>query len=139
MKPEVEELSHAFDHEVTQELAVSMLRPYIHERTTEASAKSSKEHLGKLIKHYLETHPGEVVWDGENGLEAKLQERDVPGRPCDLHSLFERNPGLFMQLLHNGCLRVDETALKSAGALVAGIEAYMGPKGRTTALIVALK
>ena len=50
--------------------------------------------------------------------------------------MYDGSRGLFEQLLRNGCLRVDEEAIKRAGALVGGVERYLGPKGVTTALIV---
>lgn len=112
------------------------LSQYIDARAAENAAKAHKEALGKAFKEWLEENPGEVLYDGELGVQALMQERDAPGRDCDLNAVYDGNKALFEQLLKNGCLKVDEAAIKRAGALVGGIEPYLAPKRRTTALVV---
>lgn len=125
--------------ELDEKLAVSCLVPYVEARDAATSAKKDQDRLGELIKKWLEQHAGEVVYDGEAGLEARLQERRLPGRPCDLNALLDAEPHLLAQLIRNGCLKVDEAAVKRAGALAGGVERYLGPAGVTHALIVEAK
>ena len=120
----------------TEEKLTGWLLPYVEARNSEANFKSIKENLGKAIKDWLEEHPGEPLVDGEHNLTAFLQERDAPGRDADLNALYDGNQALFIQLLRNGCLKVDEAAIKRAGALVGGVERYLAPKGKTVALLV---
>lgn len=109
---------------------------YVEARNAENAARTHKETLGKAFKEWLEDNEGEVLYDGELGVQALMQEKDAPGRDCDLNAVYENNTALFEQLLKNGCLKVDEAAIKRAGALVGGIESYLAPKRRTTALVV---
>jgi hypothetical protein len=96
-----------------------------------------KKPIEDLLKFYLERHPDEKLRDGEHGITAWLQERaDGKARPCDLWALYEGNRPLFEQLLKTNSLQIHEAGLKAAGALVGGIEKYLGPKGRTFALQV---
>ena len=99
--------------------------------------EKQKSPIEDLIKFYLARHPDEKLRDGEHGITAWLQERaDAKPRPCDLWALYEGNRPLFEQLLKTNSLQIHEAGLKAAGALVAGIERYLGPKGRTYALQV---
>ena len=113
-----------------------LLLPYTVARGELKILARDVEGLARIIKPWLESHPEETLYDGEHGITARLQQRAAPGRDCDLNSMYDGSRGLFEQLLRNGCLRVDEEAIKRAGALVGGVGRYLGPKGVTTALIV---
>lgn len=135
MTPETESV----EHELSLELIVGLLRPYVEARWQATSAKAQQDRLGDLIKNYLERHPGEVAWDGENEIEASFKERAIAGRDCDLNAVYDNARPLFEMLLKNGCLKVDEGAIKKAGALVGGIDKYLAPKRVTTVLNVEEK
>ena len=92
--------------------------------------------LGGDLKQWLEEHPEELLVDGERGIVAQLQERSLPGRACDFNAMYDNDARLLEQLVRNGCLKVDEDAIKRAGPLVAGIDRYLAPKGKTFALEV---
>jgi hypothetical protein len=114
----------------------SWLVRYEEAREAEKQARDTKDGIGKALKQWLEDNPGEVLYDGEHGLQAYLQERDAPGRDCDLNALWDNDQALFRQLVRNGCLKVDEAAIKRAGGNVGGIERYLAPKARTVSLQV---
>ena len=122
--------------ELTREMVVGLLRPYSEAREQERSYGKQRERLGQLIRHFIETHDGEVIRDGEYGIEARLQERALPGREYDLVTLWEKDRLLFERLVLHGCLRADDAAVKMAGQQVGGAEAYAFPKKTTTALAV---
>lgn len=137
----IAEISAAIEQEIEADEAslVGMLADYCSARATEADGKFVKEKLGALFKNFLERHPDQVLFDGEHEITARLQSRALPGRGCDLNAVYDGARPLFEQLLRNGCLKVDMTAIKTAGALVGGIEHYLAPAGTTTALIVEEK
>lgn len=108
---------------------------YCRARDAEAQAKNEKEALGKSFKEWLDENPGDVLHDGEHGLQALLQERR--GTPVyDLITIAEKDPILFDRLLKTGCLQVNAAAVKVQGVQVAGVEKYAGPAPVTTALQV---
>lgn len=115
--------------------AIDMLWLYDKERAAESKAKGRKDNLGEKLRSYLQLHEGERLWDGERGFEGYMQSKRG-ARECDLRALYEGNKALFEQLLYTGCLEVNEKALKTAGALVGGVERYMTPYGTTQSLQV---
>ena len=137
----IEELSNESIEsvELSREMVAGLLRPYIEAREQEASYGKQKSRLGELIKNYIETHDGEVVWDGENLIEAVLKERRIPGRDYDLVTMWERDRAMFERLVLTGCLKVDEAAVKRAGQNVGGVGMYAFPEKKTQALNVEVK
>jgi hypothetical protein len=115
---------------------VALLPAYTRARSEKASAEKDVERIGGLFKDWLGEHPGEVIWDGESGIEASLKTRRVSGRTYDLLTLWDQNRALFERLLKTGCLKVDESAVKNAGPNVGGVEQYAFPQGETTYLDV---
>ena len=136
----------AIDAEVEEEVALdysmvaNLLRPYCEAREQAVSYKKQQDRLGELIRHFLEREGG-VVWEeaADGTYEASLRERRLPGRACDFNALYKDNPRLLEQLIVNGCLRLDDAAVKLAGALVGGVEKYVAPAGVGTSLIVEKK
>lgn len=123
-----------------RETLIAMLALYVDARDARDLYGKDVARLAGPIRKYLELHPGEELVDGEHDIVAWLQDKaSSEPRPCDLNAMYDGSLPLFLQLLRNGCLRVDEKAIKSAGALVAGVERYMGPKGRTFSLQVVRK
>ena len=127
--------------EITEDISVraaleGKLSQYVAARSAKAIYEQHMADIASDLKAWLETNPGETLLDGEHGIAATLQEKDLPGRACDLYALWVNDQALFHQLVVNGCLRVDETAIKRAGALVGGIEPYLAPKSRGTSLQV---
>lgn len=119
-----------------QGYTVDLLHKFVAARNAATVYGREKDAIGAEIKAWLEQHPEEVLLDGERGITAQLQERSLPGRTADFNALWDNNQRLFEQLVRNGCLRIDMTALKAAGPLVAGIERYLAPAGKTAALEV---
>ena len=117
---------------------VSLLRAYTEARTERDNYGRRVDSLAKMLKQYLEAHPEEVLWDGENRIEARLQNRSG-GETYDLVSIHASNPALFERLYNTGCLMVDAAAVKAQRDQVAGVEKYAMPKKGTTALIVEEK
>lgn len=111
------------------------LYTYVGVRTARSLCEKQLEDLAKPLRVWLESHEGEELYDGERKIRAYLQSRrGAP--PYDLRPMYERDRPLFEQLLYNGCLRVDNEAVKRAGALVGGVKAYAGPEPVTYALQV---
>ena len=125
--------------EMTRENAAGLLPAYVKARDESTSAKKHQDRLGDLIKHFLEQHPEEVLWDGENEIEATLQTRSLPGREYDLATMWEKDRIIFERLVLHGCLKVDEVAVKRAGQNVGGVDRYAYPQRSTTALKVERK
>jgi len=120
--------------ELSLQDVVGLLRPYVEARDQETSSGKQRARLGELLKHYLERHPGEVVYDGESGLEASLQER----QGAAVYEM-DRMPEDLVLLLHrHGALKVDGIVLKAlAGHQVAEqAKAYARPGAATVALNV---
>ena len=120
--------------ELTAEQLVPLLRAYCEARTQREVYGKQTEQLGALIKAYLQSHPGEVLWDGETRMEARLQMR--AGVIYDLVSIRAKNPVLFDRLADLGCLTVDSQVLKAQLDQLPGVEDYRMPGRATQALMV---
>lgn len=124
-------------HELTQEFAANLLAPYIEAREQEAIYGKQKTRLGDLLKHYLEQHAGEVVWDGERRIEGRLQER----HGTDGFEM-ERMPDDLVLLLNRiGALSVNAAVIKACTVqeVLDRIKPYKVPGKTTTALQVEVK
>ena len=119
-------------------LLVSLLRAYVEARAERDNYGKRVESLGKMMKAYLEAHSGEVLWDGENKIEARLQDRSG-GVTYDVISLRTHDAVLFERLFDTGCVTLDAAVVKAQADQVAGVEKYAMPKKGTTALIVERK
>ena len=119
-------------------MLVSLLRAYHEARADRDNAVKRVDSLGKMMREFLESHPGEVLWDGENKIEARLQERSG-GVTYDLIAIAHQDHVLFDRLFNLGILTVDAAAAKAQRDQVAGLEKYAMPKRGTTALIVERK
>ena len=120
--------------ELTAEQLVPLLRVYCEARAQREGYGKQTEQLGALIKAYLQSHPGGVLWDGEARLEARLQMR--AGVIYDLVSIRAKNPVLFDRLADLGCLTVDSQVLKAQLDQLPGVEGYRMPGRATQALMV---
>ncbi len=136
--PKEDELTADTEYELSHETLTGMLAPFCRDRAMRDSYGKQVEMIGKLLKGYLEKHEGETIYDGEREIEAKLQNRRS-GRDYDLLSLWEKDRVLFERMLLQGCLKVDDAAVKKAGQQVGGAEKYAFPNRMTTALVVTDK
>ena len=118
----------------THEDAVAMVSLVYAARATKRDAETSDKILTDALKTYL-TDSGELdVYDGESGMTASLQERQLAGS-LDLKSMAEEMPDLLLQLALLGTLRAD---LKAVGETVSAVDAgrYLRVGGKSYALIV---
>lgn len=110
-----------------------LMRAYVKAREAEKVAGKERARLGELIKHYLQ--PGQIIYDGETGIEARLQTRqgrehyDVSAMPAEL----------VRALQAAGALQVDVDvirALQGKSSLPDEIRPWAIPGPTSTALIV---
>jgi succinate dehydrogenase/fumarate reductase flavoprotein subunit len=120
----------------TEARLVGLLPTYIKARDAETRAKAQKESIGDSFKKWLKANPDKVLYDGELELQAVMKDKAAPGRTCDFNSLYQNDLALLVRLIQNGCLRIDEDAVKKAGPLVSDVERYLAPKRRTESLYV---
>ena len=123
---------------VDQGILVSLLRAYVEARAERDNYNKRVEALAKMMKEFLVSHPGEVLYDGEHKIEARLQERSG-GVTYDLISIHKADPILFQRLFDTGCLTVDAAVVKAQKDQIGGLAKYEMPKRGTTALIVERK
>lgn len=123
--------------ELTDAFVSGLLHQYVEAREDESIAAERKGRLGELIKHYLETHPDEVAWDGERKIEGRLQQRT--NTVYDLVSLKRNDPALYQRLEELGCLTVNAAAAKAQKAQLGGLDRYAMPGVGSTALQVEVK
>ena len=115
-----------------------MLRAYIECRHVRDLEAKRLETMGGHLKDFLNKHPEETLWDGENEIKARLQERKG-ANIYDLLSLREKDPVLFKRALGLGCVSLDPKAVKLHEEQLVGIERYAGPGKGTVALQVERK
>lgn len=120
----------------TEAELIDQLHLYVEARNTRGIASKYMDDLGRGFKAWLEEHPEDELVDAERGFHAYLKEQNAPGRVCDFNALLDNDLILLTQLVRNGCLRLDEEAVKRAGALVGGLDRYLAPKGKTKSLHV---
>ncbi len=118
----------------THEDAVAMVSLVYAARAAKRDAETSDKILTDALKTYL-TDSGEVdVYDGESGMTASLQERQLSGL-LDLKSMAEEMPDLLLQLALAGTLKADLKAV-SATARAADAVMYLRAGNKSYALIV---
>lgn len=92
----------------------------------------------KPVREWLEAHPGERLWDGENSLFATLQERSGSQR-LDAMSLTEKRPDLLAWLASQGCLSLDNrayAAVEDKAIQALDVKPFLMPGKRSMALIL---
>lgn len=122
------------DVDLTREMIVDLLRPYVEARESETTYGKAKTRLGELIKAYLEQSGDAEVYDGERNLVAHLQNRtseayDVSRAPEDLILLAWRM----------GALTVNVAAVKAQPAgseLKERLKPFAVPGRGSVALVV---
>lgn len=135
----IEDISAEIDAEVAGDRSkvAALLPKYASSRDAEGVYKRDKDKHGAVIRAWLLREGGELVEEAADGTwVAYMQERRVPGRQCDFVALYKNDPRLFEQLVMTNCLRLDMASVTKAGALVAGINQYLAPEGKTEALQV---
>ena len=118
----------------THEDAVAMVPLLFETRSVKRDAEITDKILTDVLKAYL-TESGDLdVYDGESGMTASLQERQLAGS-LDLKSMAQEMPDLLLQLALLGTLRAD---LKAVGETVSAVDAgrYLRVGDVTYALIV---
>ena len=118
----------------THEDAVAMVPLLFETRSVKRDAEITDKILTDVLKAYL-TESGDLdVYDGESGMTASLQERQLAGS-LDLKSMAQEMPDLLLQLALLGTLRAD---LKAVGETVSAVDAamYLRAGSKSYALIV---
>mgnify|MGYP005812594631 FL=1 len=89
--------------------------------------------MSRILKGYMEVTEETELIDGENGVAAKLQERQASGT-LDLRELAQAHPDIVVMLARDGGLKADLKAINDltyAGELVD----YMRPGSTSYALV----
>ena len=89
--------------------------------------------MSDILKSYMEVTDETELIDGENGVAAKLQERQASGT-LDLQELAQAHPDIVVMLARDGGLKADLKAINDltyAGELVD----YMRPGSTSYALV----
>lgn len=132
---EIEQEARELDPRYEEQRIVGLLQVYDDARSTESTAKKAKDEAGKQIKDWLGKHPDEALYDGETGIEARLQERRGSDR-YDVHRIPWK---LVKRLWEANALNVDLDVLKSLAdrdTLPVDIQPWRVPGGVTYALDV---
>ncbi len=130
---ETGELLDLGEIEPTRRQVVDLLKLYVENRKLEAAAATAKAQVGKVIRAYLDAHPGETVEDGEFGIVARIQERQT--MDYDFSALSEAD---LYALATQGLLKADAAGMKALGGKTLATQHLLEHKipGLTTALIV---
>jgi len=119
----------------THEDAVAMVSLVYAARATKRDAETSDKILTAALKTYL-TDSGDLdVYDGESGMTASLQERQLAGS-LDLKSMAEENPDLLLELALMGVLSADLKALGANGDAAVEAALYLRAGNKSYALTV---
>ncbi len=121
------------DHEYSQREVVAVLKNYVEQRRIETDASRHKADYARIIRQYLDAHPGEQVEDGEHGIVARIQERQT--MDYDFSALSEAD---LYALATQGLLKADAGGMKALGGKTLATQHLLEHKipGLTTALIV---
>lgn len=97
------------ERELTHGDLAGMLLPCVNAKNRQKDAGDLLKTLAKPIREYLEQHPGEELYDGEQRIRAFLQPR--AGTPeLDCMALAEKNPALATWAMTHGLLKLDKKA-----------------------------
>jgi len=128
------------EQEETEEQAdlVGMLFEYDRWRAQETSARAEKEKIAVRLRRWLDLHPADTLWDGERGIEARLQTRTGAER-YDVAAM----PAALVKALHNSnALTVDVTVLRALAGkttVAEDVKPYRVPGMVTMSLEVKVK
>ena len=119
----------------THEDAVAMVPLLFETRSVKRDAEITDKILTDVLKAYL-TESGDLdVYDGESGMTASLQERQLAGS-LDLKSMAQENPGLLIELGLMGVLSADLKALGANDEDAVEAALYLRAGGKSYALTV---
>ena len=118
----------------THEDAVAMVSLVYAARATKRDAETSDKILTDALKTYLKDSGDLDVYDGESGLIASLQERQLAGS-LDLKIMAQERPDLVLALALRGALSADIKAV-SATEYAEDAAVFLRAGGKSYALTV---
>ena len=118
----------------THEDAVAMVSLVYAARATKRDAETSDKILTDALKTYLKDSGDLDVYDGESGLIASLQERQLAGS-LDLQIMAQERPDLVLALALRGALSADIKAV-SATEYAEDAAVFLRVGGKSYALTV---
>ena len=127
----------------TRQHLINILPSAYSAKRTAADTKSSYEDYQKIIKPWLEAHPGEQLYDGETEITAALGSR--AGTPTlDWRTLAEANPELALWALKMGLATFNNKAFDALEtsaqfAELVDLKGYLMPGGETRTLHITKK
>ena len=89
--------------EISHADLVGLLQRLVELRKARKKHSDDFDDMADLFKAYLQKHPGEVIWDGEHRIEARLGETRTP----ESYDVFNMPDDLILRLKAKQALSVD--------------------------------